>query len=159
MSRRLYLLVLTFTLVCTSVSTYSPAQAQYLTCKDCGEVIQAGLPVFFCQTELLMGFQDCFGPMLPTIPCSLWGPWTFCFLHGFFEDETLSLALDGSLNFANVSLSDQRRLTALRSRSASHPPAATTSRSIQTCEGVVIQRAFGSTVGATLRGLSQVIVL
>lgn len=159
MSRRLYVLVLAFTLVFTSVGTYSPAQAQYLTCKDCASVFQGGQTLFFCETQLLIGFQDCFGPMLPYLPCSVWGPWTICFLHEGSQNEEVSLSLDGTLNHRNVARSDLLRLAAMREQSLSRPPAEGDSRSLRTCTGLVLQRSFGATIGSSLRALSQRIVL
>ncbi len=157
--RHLSPLMLIVSLVFATMSAPSTADAQFLTCKDCASVFQGGQTVFFCETNLLIGFQDCFGPMLPYLPCSVWGPWTFCFLHGGSQSEEVFLSLDGTLNHRNIARSDHLRLAAMREQSHARPPAEGDSRSLRTCTGVVLQRSFGATMGSSLRTLSRRIVL
>lgn len=51
-----------------------------------------GLGGWYCQPFAIMGYPDCFGPMLPSLFCSMYGEYTFFCAE---DDEELVLSADG----------------------------------------------------------------
>lgn len=134
------------------VAMLAPAKAEAV-CWKCE--YQFGLG-FYCQPYAIMGYPDCFGPMLPQLQCSMYGEYSvFC---GDGNEDAWEVSADGTV--IGDLLAERKAMdTVARWRTKADALAGESNWIARTCRGFVMARALGGPISRTVESRLQTLFL